>query len=394
MTKSSNMELSMRRLIVATSLMLAVLTSCAGSDIFSPIGTNMANPISVAVDSTLDRLYIINSNYRVSYEDGSLHVVDISDLTSPSRVDLLAMPSFSGDIYLDTINLVLYTTNRNSSSETDTTDTLLEINVDESSASFLARTDHSAGDDPFGIICCDASNKILVATAAGLIDYYDLDESLAHASLNLTSNLSTGVSLSGVGSTRIVIIGTQAVVTLDSGGLWVINLDELGDASAAPIDYYISDVAFPRGIATDGTYIYVASADFSSGTEAPLLIVLDISTLTPVTDNTTTAVVDKDDDSLLVASVNIEDGDPREVLVAEGVAYVTHFDTDSISMVETTGFTKTGEIAVGDEPYGMAVYSPAGTATHLFVTNSGDASGGNTVSIIDLSTNGVIATYP
>jgi YVTN family beta-propeller protein len=67
--------------------------------------------------------------------------------------------------------------------------------------------------------------------------------------------------------------------------------------------------------------------------------------------------------------------------------YVTNQNSDSVSVIDTTTNTVTATIAVGDNPFGVAV-NPAGTRT--YVTNLLS----NTVSVIDTTTNTVITTIP
>jgi len=388
----------MRRWALVILILSVTLSGCAGNNIFPSIGASMSNPLYVAVDSDLNRLYVLNSNYKVSYQDGSIHVVNIADLTSPARVNYTSVPSFTGQIYLDTTNLLLYSPNRFSSGNTDTTDGLFQINVNEAAGSFLSRTEYAAGDDPFGIVCCDAANDILVATEAGFIDYYAVDSSMAHAQQTMTAPLSTGTTLAGTGTTRLTIFGTQAVVTRSYGGAWVVNLSELGSSNA--VDYYINGMTNPRGITSDATYIYINNVEYSGG-QVGSLVILDISSLTPSTSNTTATVTDLAD--VQVSNLTLAGIEPQEILIDDDTVYVTDFDNDAVYIMtlsaDRTWITGTTTVSVGDEPYGMALYSTGGSvapATHLIVANSGNASGGNTVSIIDLTaaTPAIVGTYP
>lgn len=390
----------MKKIFTLLVVLMAFLgVSCKGSNLFSPIGDNMANPITLAVDSDRSRLYINNSDFRVSYNDGSLHVVNIADVTSPTRIDYVESPSFSGEFYLDTTGQLLYTPNRYSTSDSDIADNLFRFDINEASADFLGRSDYVSGDDPYGITCCDAENRMLVASEVGQMDYYDMDDSLAYGSLSLTSTLSTDEVLTGEGATRVVIFGTQAIVTRSAGGLWIINLEELGVDGTYPIDYYVSDVYEPRGIAIDSrgivdkNYIYVASVEKIDDVETPMLLVLDLAATPPVTDNTKTEIVSKS--TMLIASPNLGHPNPSEILIVTDVnrAYVTDFDDNLVSVVELTGFTKTTEFNVGQEPYGMAAYSSGGTGTpvtHICVANAYS----DTVSIVDISNNAIVGTYP
>lgn len=383
------------KLFTPLIILLFAAAACAGDSIFPAIGANMSNPITLSVDSTNGRMYVNNSNYRVSYGEGSLHAVNITDPTHPTRINYATTMSFSGEFYLDTANQRLYTPNRNSDNESDTADNLYRFDINEASANFLARTDFAASDDPYGIACCDSENRMLVASAQGRLDYYDLDASLSHGYLDMTSSLSTGVTLSGEGATRVRMRDAQAIVTRSGGGVWIVALGKLGVSGEYPIDYIISDINNPQGIATDGTddsYIYVVDTEVVDNVERYYLYVLDISSLTPRVGNTTTEVIDKNDSGLVVAEIDLVTKSPREVVLAGSYAYVTHFDDDIVSVVDLSTYTMTAEISVGDEPFGMAVYSPGGTPTHLCVANSSAAA--NSVSIVDIGTRQIVGTYP
>lgn len=72
-------------------------------------------------------------------------------------------------------------------------------------------------------------------------------------------------------------------------------------------------------------------------------------------------------------------------------AYVTHFLTDSVSVVETSTNTVTARIGVGDGPHGVAI-TPSGS--FAYVVNAGSGPGFGTVSVIRMSDNAVTATVP
>ena len=359
---------------------------CAADDIFPAIENNLANPLYITIDSNLNRAYLINSNNKYYYDTGSLHVLDISTPTAPSLVTngVTVLDSFSGETYLDSANGFLYTANRLSDDNQDTTDRLLKINIDEASANFLNIDELTAGDNPFAM-AADLVNSILyVSNLGGTLDYYSLPEPSTPTSMSLADIALSDETIIETSEPRdMAIIGSQAFVTLSDGGIFVIDLSEYD------VDYYISDLASPRGIATDGAYLFVANAEIDDNNDYTYrLFVLDPSTLTVRSENTDVTIVDKDDDSLLTAEVEI-DADPEEVLVSTDYIFVTNYDADSVTVTNRVDFTKNTDITVGDEPFGMAVYSPAGVDTHLFVTNVQN----NSVSIIDLSTLAVAATY-
>jgi YVTN family beta-propeller protein len=72
---------------------------------------------------------------------------------------------------------------------------------------------------------------------------------------------------------------------------------------------------------------------------------------------------------------------------AASFAYITNFDSHSVSVIDTTTNTITDTINVGNLPYGVAVNQKG---TKAYVANQGSG----TVSVIDTTRNIVIATVP
>jgi len=188
------------------------------------------------------------------------------------------------------------------------------------------------------------------------------------------------------------------VVTRSYGGAWVVNLSELGSSNA--VDYYINGMTSPRGITSDATYIYINNVEYAGG-QVGSMVILDISSLTPSTTNTTATVTALAD--VQVSNLTLPGIEPQEILIDTDTAYVTDFNDNVVYIMtlsaDRTSITNTTTVSVEDEPYGMALYSTGGSAaaaTHLIVANSGNASGGNSVSIIDLTvaTPVVVGTYP
>lgn len=68
-------------------------------------------------------------------------------------------------------------------------------------------------------------------------------------------------------------------------------------------------------------------------------------------------------------------------------AYITNAASDTVSVIDTTSNTVVATVPVGDGPYGVAV-NPAGTRAYVTNANS------NNVSVLDTATNTVIATVP
>lgn len=365
--------------------------ACTSSSLFQPIGTNLGNPLMLAVNAATSRLYVVNSNNKDLYSNGSVQVYNITAPTAPTLVGTAATDSFSGQIYLDTVNQFLYTPNRINETINSTSGQLLQVNINEASASFMGVTSSTAGGSPFGITCCDPSAQALVASLAGVLNAYTLGAGApTMTSTNLSTTANDGTVYTNPAVNQSVIIGAQAFVTIPAGNILVVNLNKL-NGTDNPVDYVITGVTSPRGIATDGTLLYVADVETINGATTPVLDIINPATLTAQTGNTTATNVAMS--TILVAQPTMGNGtintDPEQVVVGTTYVFVSCMGDDLVTVVNKAAQTVNTNITVGDQPFGMATLTPAGADTYLYVANIQD----NTISIIDLSTLTVAATY-
>lgn len=387
--------------LVMICILLFGVVGCAGDPLFGPIGVNMSNPLTIAVNSTTKRAYVNNSNSKFIYDGGSLHVVDLTTITAPTRLATIGINSFNGNMFLDSTANKLYVPNRLSDNDADDIDTLFSINTNEASSTFLSVSSVEADGDPFDILPGKNATELLVPSQEGFLDIFDISGATPNriSQLDLKQELSDGSTLSYVDATQAVVInsGAQAVITRAIGGLLVVNLNEIG-GSGKPIDYYIPDLVSPRGIATQGgasTIVYVVDViDEGTKDEQNVLYVLDLASLAPDTTNAAITIKDKDTDGLLTNTIGLGDN-PQQVLFSSTLnqLFVSNTDSDTISVIRTNNLAGgvKATITVGDEPFGMAFYQQTvGTDSHLLVCNQE----GNTVSIVDLATNSIVATYP
>ncbi|PIR21500.1 MAG: hypothetical protein COV45_01765 [Deltaproteobacteria bacterium CG11_big_fil_rev_8_21_14_0_20_47_16] len=384
----------MKRFALMACVVVAV-TSCASqADVFGPIGSNLGSPLTLLVNSATGRLYVNNSNNLVAYNGGSLQVYSIATPAAPDLVATASTYSFSSQMYLDATNKFLYTPNRYNVTGIATNNQLLQINIDEASASFLGVTSINSDLNPFGIACCDPSSRMLAPTLSGTLDAYTTVSSGTPTltSYNLSFTDSNGIVYTNPPVNQLTIIGSQAFVTVPSGGILVVNLDKLG-SGANIVDYIITGVNAPRGIATDGTYLYVADVETISDATVPLLVILDPSTLTALSGNTAATSVSGATTPVFVAQLTMGNGvsttDPEEVTVGTDYVFVTNSGEDSVTIVNRVAQTVNTTVSVGDQPFGMAIYSPGGTDSTLYVANIR----ANTISILDIPTLAVTATF-
>ncbi len=377
---------------------LSVL-SCAGDPLFVSIGDNLSGPIAIVLDTARSRAYVVNSNLNVAFEDTSLITLDIADPTAPTILDInnnpFEVPALSGQAFLDATTQRLFVTNRFSSNNKDLIDNLLVIDMTED-GDFGTLQTIEAGENPFGIACCDNQNRFYVVSD-GNLEVFDLDDPTSKTTISLEITVSNGDSFSGDSTTHIALLNNQAFLTNRAGIIYVINTDKIDGSGQNPIDYLIANMNDLRGIVSDGTNLYTVEVDFEDD-EVTRLRSIDLTSVPPLADISETILrIDVENDGVerQTLSVGLE---PQEILLFNNRAYVTNGDSDSVTVVDITDPASMATITTIDltsggftakNPFGMAAANIGGT-DYLFVTNLDS----NNISIIDVASNTVVANYP
>ena len=303
-------------LICKASFVAALLfiSSCAGNDIFQPIGNNIASPLEMSIDSATARLYLVNSNNTVLYKNASLQVYDITTPTAPVLVGTAPTLNFSGHTYYDAASKYVFMTNRYSDQgNSDLIDAIIRVNVDEASPDFLSVVNYDDNSNPFGMTFDATSGNLYAAAYNSVIEYFS-----PAAPSNITAvsvanlNLSDGNTLGGSDMRDIAIIGRQAFVTIPAGGMFVFDLDENN------VDYYVSDFLSPRAITTDGTYAIMTDVEQGDNTE-PLVYYIDPAAFPPISGNTTATVKSRSDAGVIYQSIAVgadSNADPEELALS------------------------------------------------------------------------------
>lgn len=392
----------MKRVLALLSVLLSLPlmgSQCDSGVLFEEITpTDLAAPIAVAVDTAKRRAYVVNSNNNFEFTTTHFSILDLADPANPALLDHPAnpipFPNFSGQIHLDAAAGVAYMPNRASDNPDDITDVLLAINVDEGSADFGRVDQFTAGENPFGVACCDALGRLYVVNSGGegdgTLDIYDPADLSTFVRLSLAVASDDFGTFNGEESTEAVLLGDRAFVTSRFGNIYVINTGEIGDTSKNPIDAVVfnDDDGDYRGIATDGTRLYVADADENTNDGLPALRVIDPA-LIPVVDTDVPTILELDIAAVQTALIPLpEEGQPNEVAVLNGRAYVSNQDDDTVSVVDLATNALVTNIAVGEEPFGITPFTLDG-AGFVYVTNLRS----NSISIIDPATNTVINTF-
>ncbi len=361
------------------------LISCDTNSLFGPSGSHFSGPIAVAVDTTRNRAYVVNSNNIIAYTDATLSILDLSNPAAPvllsNTKNPISIPNFSGQIYLNTVTQQAFVSNRLSDNNDVKIDHLLRINVNESPSTFAAVDSFTAGDNPFGITCCDTSSRLYAVSNGGTLDVFDSTSPATLTQVSLAGTLASGEIYTGTNSTEATLLGNQVFVSNRAGRIFVINTTEVGDSSKHPIDYIILNMGDLRGITTDGTLLYVVDAT----TNAEVLRIINPASLTAVSPDSSTPT-EKDFSTVQTATVSVGHN-PNEVTVFKGKAYVSNQNDNTVSVIDLTSKTVTATISVGQQPFGLTAFT-LGTTDYLYVTNLFS----NSISVVDLSSNTVVNT--
>jgi YVTN family beta-propeller protein len=393
---------AMRRTLIIPLVAIALLLqACAQSgSIFPQLGEQLATPGAFAIDVATNRLYVVNSNSQVLYDwtEGTFQVYDITNPLAPVLVKSQPTPSFSGQIYLDTTRQQAFVPNRFSEGEGTQTDYLFQFDVNEASADFLTYTSGVVDLNPYAIDCCYPADRAWISTSEDQMQYVNLaDIAAAPGAIALDTPLDLGGTLSDTGFNHIARKDNQAFLSRENGGIMVVNLDEAGVAGANAVDYFIADFPNPRGLAVRGDFLYaVGEGSECNGDYCRFVMVINVSTMVPLLDNTYTFQVDKEDSGILTATIEIGDF-PQEILLSQVYAFVTNQDDDTVSVIDlaTNAVAATIPVGVGpddndDQPFTLGLYTTlAGVDQYVYVGNVES----NTISIIDVPTLTVAATY-
>lgn len=374
----------------------------------------------MTLTSNPPRLYIVNSNNTVIYEDSSLVVMDISDPVNPVFMSSVAIPNFSGQVVLDEARGFLYLPNRKSDNNGDKIDQVLRINIQEDSANYLAVESFESGEDPFG---ASFEGEHLFVAAAGEVLRYNVNDLSRYSAVDLqfTSAQNSKFGEDEVEEVRELSLspsGAYLFVTNRIENMLILNVADINeptqpgrnDLGNSAIDYVITGTSSTRGITRDSQYLYVVEGNPSS-----LKIMTDLG-LVP----NAGAANEISSASLQVAEIPLG-GNPAEVLVDEAQqrAYVSNQRSDNISVIDLqlkqeidrisirtifdeannneedfdnydeTNFDRVLDNEDGDQPFAMMLFS-FNDKTYLYVAHFRS----NKISIIDTETRKVIKILP
>ena len=309
-----------KTLILSICCIVLASSGCATSqDVFGDIGENIASPSAMWIDVDDNRMYLVNSNSRVLYDwhQGNFQVLDITNPLAPSLIKSVETDSFSGEIYLDTTNNIAYVPNRYTSSDAEQVDRMYSFATDEASfENLLSFTESVLGKDSYAIACCYPANRMWITTSLDEIQYVDIGSDLTPGDMSLLTTMDDEGIMTRAEVYHISLADNQGFLSRDGGGVLIVNLDEAGVAGVNPVDYFIEDVSQPRGLAVRNSTLYVVGEGNEDGRWTRYLLVLDVSGLTPLVDNEFTRNLDKSDDGLLIALIEVGRS-PQELLLTD-----------------------------------------------------------------------------
>ena len=370
---------------ILVSLCIVVLCSCAGASVFPELGSNIAAPISLAVDEVNAKLFIVNSNSKILYnwEEGSFQELDITNPLAPTLLSTLQTKSFSGETYIDNARGWVYMSNRYSL-EDDDPDRLYVIDLNAATSTPLILSENATAKNPFALACCYPDDKLWIGTGENVLQYWEIGSDVVQ-SMSLLADIDNGSAFTEVETFDVIINENQAFLSRREGGVLVVNLDE---SDVYAVDYVITNVGYPRGLHHDGTYLYLTTLQEDGDDWKSRVLVVDIQALTPRTDNTTAALVN-DDDGLIIATIDVED-DPWNIVGFDEKLWVSCDDGEALVVISKDDYSILKTITIKGEPFSIASYTTPDSSKYIYVGSLED----NIISIIDVSTLEIAATYP
>ncbi|MBI2339663.1 MAG: YncE family protein [Deltaproteobacteria bacterium] len=365
------------------------LLGCASeNDIFPPANTSLdpadlelPNPIAIAVDPANSQIIVVNSNVDFFFEEGTLATlsVDATDPNAPvlTATAMVASPSFGGQIAFD--GTEAYIPFRESPDDSDN-DQVKKFTIGNGSIAETATG--TTGENPFGIALSGSS---VLVVSDDQLDIFNTDLA-STAAVDLTVAEEADIDDADSSYVEHVAVDTatnRAFITNRLGKILVVDLD------TNTVSHVIAGSLSSRGIAGDGTLLYIVDGD------PPALWVYDPGRLT----DPDTAPEEVDDSELVVAIIDLGES-PNGIAVdtANGRAYVANSDDRSVSVVDLTLFEEIDRISLkdddtgfdeGKDPFGLAV-GTFGGADLVFVANFSS----NTIAVINADTLEVVASFP
>ncbi len=393
----------MKRLLITISLVGSIFLACAGASIFQPIGDNLSAPIALVFDTATSRLYVVNSNDNVAFSNTTMIVLDVSDPTAPVILDLNAnpveIPELSGQAFIDASTQRLFIANRFSPDKVNIQDDILVLDVDEGT-DFGDLQKIESGENLFGMACCDSSDRFY-AVSDGELHVFELADPTQKITVDLSVTLQSGQEFDGNSTTHVTLYGTQAFLSNRAGVIYVINIANIGVDGENPIDYLITNLHDLKSIVNDGTNIYIDEVDFND-TDIGRWRSIDPTTVPPIADNGGAVIevdIDSEREGKPVEKQRLDIGEePAEMLVFKDRLYITNSDDNTVSVLDISDPDDvTLEITIDLTDGGFSAAFPFSLAAAtfgaqdlLYVGNLGS----NTLSIIDIASNTVIADYP
>lgn len=378
------------KLIFKILLLVALIPSainCASSnDIFPSVPTStstsdvqLPNPIAIVVDTVNGQLILVNSNVDFFFDEGSLATLSVDASNTNAVVlaatSIIATPNFGGNIVFDGTSA--YVPFRESPDDT-TSDQVKKYTI--GSGSITEILTGRTGANPFG--------SALFGTTVLVVSEGQLD--LFNSSLTSTATVSfadadnpddSTISIDQVENVIVDATSSRAFITNRLGKILVVDL------TTNTLTHQISAPLNTRGIATDGTYIYVVDGN------PPALWIFDPAKMPAAS----SSLVDVDDSTIVVDVIDVGT-DPNGIAIdtANSRVYVANSFDESISVIDTVLFEEIDRISLGDpndkddiDPFGLAV-GTFNSVSFLFVTNISS----NTISVINTATLKVVSTFP
>lgn len=335
------------------------LSACASdNDIFPAIPLSLStstlqlpNPIDFATDPANSQIIVVNSNVDLAYGQSSLVSISV-DATDPTAIKLAAtdaieIPNFAGEIAFDGTNAFIPF--REASSSNDAKDQLHKYTIGAGALAEAKGT--TISENPFGI-AVNGSDVLVVANDK--LEYYNTNLSKIK-SIDLTTASDANIDNAHADSAESVAIDAttnRAFISNRSDNIFVVDLTD------KVLTHVIDGPQTTRGIASDGTYVYVVSG-YSSA-----LWVINPANLSTPTDSPQKI----DDAKVFIATIPLGSNPNGLAIDANNHrAYVTNTDDNTVSVIDLLTLKEVAQISLDNDDTGLDdVKDPFGIAVDTF----------------------------
>ena len=166
----------MRFALLLTLTMTVFITQCKKNEKFPPLGDKIVSPVDVAVDTTEQYFYALNSDYPRDYNQGSITVLDLDG----NKINTIALPRLGTSLTVAGTALIVTISNSEDSSQK-----VLLFDISTPQSPVLAKTFEPSNCNPINALAKPNYAYWVVSCSNGNILAGDFTSPLSNSSLSL-----------------------------------------------------------------------------------------------------------------------------------------------------------------------------------------------------------------